>query len=83
MQNQTPVQKKDYSVCRECGQPLDETMAAAAKRRLQQLFCSVECLAKHELRRHACCEKATFINCVCEAATTCPDHGERHHGTHD
>ena len=31
----------------------------------------------------ACCEKAEIINCVCEIAWNCPEHGTRHHGTHD
>lgn len=31
-----------------------------------------------------CCDKAQQgTNCVCSFNTICPDHGERHHGTHD
>lgn len=32
-----------------------------------------------------CCDKALVLSprCVCAYMTTCPDHGERHNGTHD
>lgn len=31
----------------------------------------------------ACCEKAVPTFCVCTWSFRCPEHGERHHGTHD
>ena len=30
-----------------------------------------------------CCEKAKRIFCVCDQATSCPDHGNQHIGSHD
>lgn len=31
-----------------------------------------------------CCDKAVVsYKCTCSHMTQCPDHGERHHGTHD
>lgn len=30
-----------------------------------------------------CCDLAKSIMCVCERAWSCPEHGERHVGTHD
>lgn len=30
-----------------------------------------------------CCLKAKRFSCVCREAVRCPEHGERHHGTHD
>lgn len=31
----------------------------------------------------ACCDKARSINCVCAYSFICPEHGERHIGSHD
>jgi hypothetical protein len=34
--------------------------------------------------RATCCERAgVSYECSCSYVTWCPDHGERHHGTHD
>lgn len=30
-----------------------------------------------------CCDKARPINCVCAFSTDCPEHGQRHNGSHD
>jgi len=35
------------------------------------------------LRGYRCCAKATQVFCVCRVKTTCPDHGDRCHGSHD
>jgi hypothetical protein len=31
----------------------------------------------------ACCEKAVWLPCVCAKSFRCPEHGDRHMGTHD
>lgn len=33
--------------------------------------------------RYACCHRAVQIPCVCAFAFTCPEHGDRHVGSHD
>ncbi len=33
--------------------------------------------------KRPCCEKARRAECVCALMWSCPDHGERHIGTHD
>lgn len=33
--------------------------------------------------RYACCPQAVPIPCVCAFAFTCPEHGDRHIGSHD
>ena len=30
-----------------------------------------------------CCPQATLTNCVCAHSRACPEHGTKHHGTHD
>ena len=37
----------------------------------------------HRLRGARCCPKATWLQCACHEAFTCPEHGEKHIGTHD
>lgn len=39
--------------------------------------------AKRVIRPQACCEKAQPLQCVCAYAYTCPEHGDKHNGTHD
>jgi hypothetical protein len=39
--------------------------------------------ATHVIGPLACCPRATALKCVCAYAYSCPDHGERHNGTHD
>jgi hypothetical protein len=34
-------------------------------------------------RGERCCPKAKWIDCVCSVAFKCPEHGQRHIGTHD
>lgn len=69
--------------CRVCGNPVSEETFARAYWELQAQACSPECLSAETLKRYACCQKAQPLPCVCFYATTCPDHGERHFGTHD
>lgn len=35
------------------------------------------------LAQYACCHSAYPVQCVCTYSTGCPEHGLRHHGTHD
>lgn len=35
------------------------------------------------LQGYRCCPKAGQVFCVCRVKTTCPDHGDRCHGSHD
>lgn len=72
-----------YALCRVCGAKLDEHMAAFALGRFEQTTCSTECSKRETIERHACCEKAEMTPCVCMYSFKCPEHGERHIGTHD
>ncbi len=72
-----------YLTCRHCNKPVNDETLAFAYWRHEQGICSSECLRAEQLKRFACCEKATQKGCVCLYATTCPEHGERHNGTHD
>jgi hypothetical protein len=72
-----------FTICRVCGKELDDIRLAFAYWKLEQSVCSSECLSAETHKRYACCEKAKRTNCVCQYSTTCPDHGERHFGTHD
>lgn len=36
------------------------------------------------LPRATCCDRASVVyTCTCSYVTQCPEHGERHHGTHN
>lgn len=72
-----------YTKCRHCNKPVSDEILAFSYWKHEQGICSSECLRAEQLKRFACCEKATQIGCVCLYATTCPEHGERHNGTHD
>ena len=72
-----------FTHCRVCGCEVDEAHERLARRNIVNAICGSSCGAKEELARHACCEKAIQANCCCAYAITCPDHGERHFGTHD
>jgi|CXWL01.1.fsa_nt_gi hypothetical protein len=74
---------KPFTVCRFCGKEVDDTRLAFAYWKLQQDVCGADCFRSEQLKRYACCEKATQHGCVCAYSTICPDHGERHFGTHD
>ena len=74
---------KEFTVCRVCKQPHDDETLAFAFWKLEPRACSSTCLTQETHKRFACCNKATRTNCVCTYSTTCPDHGERHVGTHD
>lgn len=39
--------------------------------------------ATHAIGPLACCPRATRLSCVCAYGYTCPDHGERHMGSHE
>lgn len=30
-----------------------------------------------------CCPAARIVYCICQFATRCDEHGERHHGSHE
>lgn len=72
-----------YSRCRVCGGPVPEALRAHAFRTYQQECCSTKCCKREIIQRYACCEKADFSPCVCMYSFKCPEHGERHIGTHD
>jgi hypothetical protein len=72
-----------YRVCRVCGVQVSEEQLAWAYWKHESPVCSIECYSAEQLKRYACCEKAVKTGCVCAYSTTCPDHGERHFGTHD
>lgn len=72
----------DYTVCRVCGEPLEEAFAIWAARQHEQKA-HVGCMQVEMFNRYACCPKASRIPCVCEYATTCEVHETRHHGSHD
>ena len=74
---------KPFTICRKCGKLQNDQNLARAYWALQSQVCSTECLRAETLQRYACCDKAQQYGCVCSYATTCPDHGLRHHGTHD
>ena len=74
---------QDYRVCRMCGKPVTAERLGWAMHKHEKPCCSPECYAAEELKRHACCDKAKRYGCVCAYATTCPEHGVRHFGTHD
>ena len=47
-------------------------------------YSELEARALTQLYRDRCCERATLAGpCVCDFVTQCPEHGEKHHGTHD
>jgi hypothetical protein len=72
-----------YRFCRVCNKPVNEDTLARAYWKHEKPVCSTECLSTETLKRYACCEKARPLGCVCTYSTTCPDHGDRHFGTHD
>lgn len=79
-----PSTMRDYEVCRVCGKQVSSWRSAWARRLWEKPICSVECGHKEMLARYACCEKAKPGRCpACFYSTECPDHGIRHHGTHD
>ena len=74
---------QQFRVCRFCGKQVSDEVLAWAYWKLQAPVCDTECLRAETLKRYACCDKARPLGCVCTYATTCPDHGEHHFGTHD
>jgi hypothetical protein len=55
----------------------------SSRRNFEQVFCGAECIRKDIIQRHACCSKAELAACVCVYYFKCPEHGERHIGSHD
>ena len=74
---------RKYGYCRVCGKPVDPIEFEFAMSRFEQPTCSPECAQAELVERHACCSKAKPIECVCVYAFTCPEHGERHIGSHE
>lgn len=72
-----------YRHCPMCGKLHDKPMQDWAIRLIEEKPCSPECLRRDIIRRFACCDKATFLPCVCMYAFHCDEHGDRHIGTHD
>lgn len=73
----------EYRVCKVCGDPLNERLAAWAVRRVEKTTCSDICREKDIIATFGCCSQAKQTPCVCLYSFTCPIHGERHVGTHD
>ena len=74
----------DFNFCRVCGAAVSDAMRAWAAREIQNAHCgSAACTRKELIARFGCCEKAEPTACVCAYSFRCPDHGERHIGTHD
>ncbi len=74
---------RKFLECRYCHGPVPDIQAGYAFRQLQQQTCSMLCSQREFMHTHYCCRKASPVTCVCMYAYTCPDHGERHVGTHD
>jgi len=75
---------KSLTTCRVCKKPIDDddTVIRAYKTHQAQL-CSSKCSLQEVWQKYACCEKAVPTFCSCAYSLTCPDHGDRHVGTHD
>ena len=74
-----------YKVCKICGKPLSEPLAALALRRFERMTCGdMACLkADDVLMGRLCCNQAEYTACVCVRSYTCPVHGDKHVGSHD
>ena len=72
-----------YGHCAMCGGKLNAAQTALAMSRYEKQVCGAECTAKQIVLYHGCCPQAQLIPCVCMYAFKCPEHGERHIGTHD
>lgn len=72
-----------YKLCAECGAELIPELAEWALRRFEQQTCSTDCSKAQMVKRMGCCEKAEMTPCVCAYSFKCPEHGEKHIGTHD
>ena len=74
----------DYDHCRVCGGLVPPSVRELAARRIENAICgSTACARKELIDRFGCCAKAVLTPCVCAYSFRCPDHGERHIGTHD
>jgi len=74
----------DYDHCRVCGADVPAHASRWAQRQVENAHCGSPACTKSELvARFGCCAKAEVLPCVCAYAFRCPDHGERHIGTHD
>lgn len=74
---------QNYRYCAMCNKPLDASDFAYALVKLEKRCCSIECLKAEQIKRWACCDKAVMTPCVCTYSFSCPEHGEKHIGTHD
>jgi hypothetical protein len=75
---------EEYSRCKICDGALPESLAALSRRRFERMVCGAQCQRAEDIRYgRLCCDKAEYINCVCAYATSCPEHGDKHVGTHD
>lgn len=72
-----------YLTCRQCNKPVDFERFLHACNSHQQMTCGVECHRKEIVSRHACCENAVILPCVCMYAFHCEEHGDTHIGSHD
>ena len=74
---------EQYAQCCVCGTPVDDKTLAWSAWQHVKPYCSPKCHHVAELKRYACCDKATARMCVCYFSTECPVHGTRCVGTHD
>ena len=85
MTEAAPAWAEKYTHCQQegCTHPVTGHVLEVAMRRFEQQYCSMECRAAADLKRYACCDKATTRHCVCYYSTDCPDHGVICNGIHD
>lgn len=72
-----------FRFCAECGAELTIDLAKIARARFEQTTCSTDCSKRQLISSMGCCEKAEMTPCVCAYSFKCPEHGEKHIGTHD
>ena len=72
-----------FRFCAGCGAELVIDLARIALARFEQSTCSTDCSKRQLIKRMGCCEKAEMTPCVCAYSFKCPEHGEKHIGTHD
>lgn len=72
-----------FRTCRFCKKPVSDEIFARAFYKLEEQYCSSECISKENIKKYACCEQAEINNCVCVFSIKCPVHGEKHFGSHE
>lgn len=75
----------DLDNCEICHLPLSKVQREWNHKRIETSACGrKKCQLAWKVKYgELCCTKAKNIPCVCFRSYTCPEHGERHIGTHD